>query len=148
MDTLILGRWGGTVNYPGLMIFKNLIRYTQGVIPPTPEEPIMPQRQLVLSETERQQLVHLRDHARQPYMRERSAALLKIAEGIPAALVARQGLLRPRDPDTVYAWLDRYQATGVAGLKVHPGRGRKPAFSPSARGGGGGPRRVTTPLPA
>ena len=107
----------------------------------------MPQRQLVLSETERQQLVHLRDHARQPYVRERSAALLKIAEGMPAALVARQGLLRPRDPDTVYAWVDRYQATGVAGLKVHPGRGRKPAFSPSACDGGG-PRRVTTPLPA
>jgi hypothetical protein len=130
------------------MIFKNLIRYTQGAIPPAPEEPIMPQRQLVLSETERQALVKLRDHARQPYMRERSAALLKIAEGMPAALVARQGLLRPRDPDTVSAWLDRYQATGVAGLKVHPGRGRKPAFSPSARDGGGGPRRVTTPLPA
>jgi hypothetical protein len=34
-------------------------------------------------------------------LRERSAALLKIADGMPAALVARQGLLRPRDPDTV-----------------------------------------------
>jgi hypothetical protein len=108
----------------------------------------MPRRPLVLSETERQELVHLRDHARQPYVRERSAALLKIADGLPAALVARQGLLRPRDPDTVYAWLDRYQATGCEGLKVHPGRGRKPAFSPSARDGGGGPRRVATPLPA
>ena len=107
----------------------------------------MPRRQLVLSETERQDLVHLQDHAREPYVRERSAALLKIAEGMPAALVARQGLLRPRDPDTLYAWLDRYQATGIEGLKVHPGRGRKPAFSPSAHDGGG-PRRVTTPLPA
>jgi hypothetical protein len=73
---------------------------------------------------------------------------MRLPLGMPAALVARQGLLRPRDPDTVYAWLDRYQATGVEGLKVHPGRGRKPAFSPSARDGGGGPRRVTTPLPA
>jgi hypothetical protein len=108
----------------------------------------MPRRQLVLSETERRELVQLRDHARQPYVRERSAALLKIAEGMPVTLVARQGLLRPRDPDTVYAWLDRYQATGSAGLKVHPGRGRKPAFSPSACDGGGGPRRVATPLPA
>jgi hypothetical protein len=130
------------------MMFKNLIRYTQGAIPSAPEEPIMPRRQLVLSETERQELIHLRDHARQPYVRERSAALLKIAEGMPAALVARQGLLRPREPDTVYAWLDRYQATGVDGLKVHPGRGRKPAFSPSARDGGSGSRRVATPLPA
>ena len=49
-----------------LMIFKNIIWYTEGAISPAPEEPIMPQRQLVLSETERQQLVHLRDHARQP----------------------------------------------------------------------------------
>lgn len=130
------------------MIFKNLIRYTEGAIPPAPEEPIMPRRQLVLSETERRELVQLRDHARQPYVRERSAALLKIAEGMPVTLVARQGLLRPRDPDTVYAWLDRYQATGSAGLKVHPGRGRQPAFSPSACDGGGGPRRVATPLPA
>jgi hypothetical protein len=119
-----------------------------GAIPPAPEEPTMPRRQLVLSETERQELVHLRDHARQPYVRERSAALLKIADGMPAVLVAQQGLLRPRDPDTVYAWLDRYQATGCAGLKVHPGRGRKPAFSPSARDGGSGSRRVATPLPA
>ena len=66
----------------------------------------MPRRQLALSETERQELVHLRDHARQPYVRERAAALLKIAEGMPAARVARQGLLRPRDPDTVYTWLE------------------------------------------
>ena len=107
----------------------------------------MRRRPLVLSETERQALVHLRDQARQPYVRERSAAWLKIAEGMPAALVARQGLLRPREPDTVYAWLDRYPATGGAGLKVHPGRGRQPAFSPRARDGGGW-RRVATPLPA
>ena len=131
-----------------LMIFKNLIRYTKGAISAAPEEPIMPRRQLVLSEIERQDLVYLRDHARQPYLRERSAALLKIADGMPVALVARQGLLRPRDPDTVYAWLDRYQAAGCEGMKVHPGRGRKPAFSPSARDGGGGPHRMATPLPA
>jgi hypothetical protein len=108
----------------------------------------MPRRRLVLSETERRELVQLRDRARLPYVRERAAALLKIAEGMPAALVARHGLLRPRRPDTVYAWLDRYQATGGASLKVHPGRGRKPAFSPSARDGGGGPHRIAAPLPA
>jgi hypothetical protein len=48
------------------MIFKNLIRYTKGAIGAASEEPIMPRRHLVLSETERQNLVHLRDHARQP----------------------------------------------------------------------------------
>ena len=130
------------------MIFKNLIRYTEEALRPRLRSPIMPRRQLVLSETERQALVQLRDHAHQPYLRERAAALLKIAEGMPAALVARHGLLRPRDPDTVYTWLDRYQAAGHAGLKVHPGRGRKPAFSPSARDGGGGPYRIAAPLPA
>jgi hypothetical protein len=133
---------------PLLMIFKNLIRYTDGAIPAAPEEPIMPRRQLVLSETQRQELVQMRDHARQPYVRERAAALLKIADGLPAARVARQGLLRPRRPDTVYEWLDRYQATGSAGMKVHPGRGRKPAFSPSAFHSSGGPHGTATPLPA
>ncbi|MFZ1829057.1 MAG: hypothetical protein WAW42_09875 [Candidatus Competibacteraceae bacterium] len=108
----------------------------------------MPRRQLVLSETERRELVQLRDHARQPYVRERAAALLKIADGMPAALVARYGLLRPRRPDTVYAWLDRYQATGGEGMKVHPGRGRKPAFSPGTLDSGDGPYPVTTPLSA
>ena len=49
-----------------MMIFKNLIGYAKGAIPSASEEPIMPRRQLVLSETERQELVHLRDHARQP----------------------------------------------------------------------------------
>jgi transposase len=49
--------------------------------------------------------------------------------------VARTGLLRPRQPDTVYAWLDRYRAEGIAGLTIRPGRGRKPAFSPSLRDG-------------
>ena len=133
---------------PPLMIFKNLIRYTRWAILPLSEEPMMPRRQLVLNPTERQELVQMRDHARQPYLRERAAALLKIADGMPAALVARQGLLRPRRPDTVYDWLDRYQATGSAGMKVHSGRGRKPAFSPSAFHGGGGSHRTATPLPA
>ena len=108
----------------------------------------MPRRQLVLNPTQRQELVQMRDHARQPDLRERAAALLKIADGMPAAWVARYGLLRPRRPDTVYAWLNRYQATGGAGIQVLPGRGRKPAFSPSAFDGGGGLPRVATSLPA
>ena len=67
-----------------------------------------------------------------PYQRERAGALVKIADGACAAEVARTGLLRPRQPDTVYRWLDRYQAEGIAGLRIRPGRGRKPAFSPCA----------------
>ena len=93
----------------------------------------MSRRELLLTDEQRQQLRHLRDHAPKAYLRERAAALLKIADGMAAALVARQGLLRPRKPDTVYAWLDRFQAAGIDGLQVRAGRGRKPAFSPSAR---------------
>src|SRR5687768_8857982 len=101
-------------------------------------------RPLALSAAETAALVHLRDHAPKAYLRERAAALLKVAGGQPAAAVARSGLLRPRAADTVYAWLNRFTAAGVAGLTIQPGRGRKPAFSPCAprrrnRSGGAAP---------
>ena len=73
-------------------------------------------RSLELTDMQRQELVHARDHHSQPYVRERCAAMLKIADGHSAHAVARQGLLKPRDPDAVYAWLNRYQAEGFAGL--------------------------------
>jgi transposase len=91
-------------------------------------------RRLTLTDEQRGALVRLRDTGPKAYLRERAAALLKIAAGIPAAAVARQGLLRPRQPDTVYLWLDRFEAEGIAGLSLRPGRGRKPAFSPSLSG--------------
>ena len=87
-------------------------------------------RTLVLSPDERAALDRVRATSPKPYLRERAAALLQIADGVSAHQVARAGLLQPRDPDTVYAWLDRYQAAGLAGLTMRPGRGRKPAFSP------------------
>jgi hypothetical protein len=34
-------------------------------------------------------------------------------------------------PDTLSDWIAAYRYKGLAGLLVHPGRGRKPAFSPS-----------------
>ena len=80
----------------------------------------MIQRVLVLTEDQHQELLRLRDHDPRPYVRERSAAILKIAEGQSPHHVATCGLLKPRDPDTVYAWLDRYQAEGAAGLIAHP----------------------------
>ena len=82
-------------------------------------------RTLSLTDEQRQELLQLRDHDPRPYVRERGAALLKIADGQSPHRVARQGLLRPRDPDTVYAWLDHYQAFGVEGLIAHPQGGSR-----------------------
>lgn len=89
-------------------------------------------RQVVLTAEQRQELVRLRDTAPKAYLRERAAALLKVAAGVPAAQVARSGLLRVRKPATLYEWLDRFEQQGVAGLAFRKGRGRKPAFSPCA----------------
>lgn len=75
-------------------------------------------RTLALSDDERAALLHHRDHDPKPYVRERCAAVLKIADGAAPYAVARAGLLRPRDPDTVYAWLDTYQDKGLAGLRA------------------------------
>lgn len=85
----------------------------------------MVRRALDLTEEQHQELFRLRDHDPRPYVRERAAALLKIAEGQSPHRVARSGLLKPRDPDTIYAWLDRYQAEGVAGLIAHPHGGSR-----------------------
>ncbi len=91
-------------------------------------------RELQLSAEERAELEQMARTDPKPYRRERAAALLKIAAGQVAAAVARSGLLRPRDPDTIYSWLDRYAQDGIAGLTIAPGRGRKPAFfSPPVR---------------
>ncbi len=70
-------------------------------------------------------VVRLRDHDPRPYVRERGAAILKIAEGQSAHHVAQSGLLKPRDPDTIYAWLGRYEAEGAAGLIAHPQGGSR-----------------------
>lgn len=73
-------------------------------------------RTLTLTEAQKAELKEHRDHDKKMYMRERSAALLKIAEGKTAHWVARNGLLKPRDPDTIYAWLDVYESQGIDGL--------------------------------
>ena len=82
-------------------------------------------RRISLTEEQRQELVRLRDHDPRPYVRERGAAVLKIAEGQSPHRVAKSGLLKPRDPDSIYAWLDRYEAEGVAGLIAHPHGGSR-----------------------
>ena len=87
---------------------------------------------LELTEAEIQALVRLRDKGEPAYLRERATAMLKIHEGFSPHEVARRGLLKKRDPDTVYAWLRRYREHGIRGLSNRPGRGRKPAFSPKS----------------
>jgi hypothetical protein len=74
---------------------------------------------LALSDDERAELLHHRDHDSKPYVRERCAALLKIADGHSPYAVAHAGLLRSRDPDTVYAWLGHDQDEGLSGLLAH-----------------------------
>lgn len=90
-------------------------------------------RTLTLSGEQRTELQRARDRHPKAHMREKAAALLKVAAGQPAHAVAKHGLLKARDPDTVYRWLDRYLANGLDGLLVKSGRGRKAVFSPPAR---------------
>jgi hypothetical protein len=87
--------------------------------------PMARRHTLSLTDAQRQELQYHRDHAPKPYLRERCAALLKIADGHTPHAVARSGLLRPRDPDTVYAWLRHYRSQGLAGLQAHPPGGNR-----------------------
>ena len=92
----------------------------------------MPKRRYFnLTEAEKTELENVRDYHEKPYMREKASALLKIAAGQSPHDVALHGLHKPRDPDAIYSWLDRYESEGLDGLFVKKGRGRKAAFSPS-----------------
>ena len=86
------------------------------------EPPIARLRTLSLNEQQQQELIQHRDHDPRPYVRERCAALLKIAAGQSPHAVAQHGLLKPRDPDTVYQWLRFYEEEGLPGL-VHRAHG-------------------------
>ena len=87
-------------------------------------------RKLTLDVHQQETLVAMRDHHPKPHMRERAAALLKVAAGASGQQVAQHGLYKPRQTDTIYAWLNRYEAQGIGGLYICEGRGRKAAFSP------------------
>ena len=89
--------------------------------------------ELQLSDAERRELEEIRDHAPRAYLRERAAAVLKVADGASIRGVAGSGLLKKRHPETVCIWLQRYRAEGANGLRIRDGRGRKPAFSPPVR---------------
>jgi len=77
---------------------------------------------LVLNKRERKTLTHIRDRSSKPYQRERAAALLKIANGLSPHRVGLSGLLRKRDPDTVYSWVYAFSALGFLSLSHAPRR--------------------------
>ena len=105
-------------------------------------------RTLRLKPREQRELEYYRDQDARPYMRERCSALLKIAAGESPHAVARQGVLKPRDPDTLYGWLAIYEDEGLVGLVAHQqggdrrrvlrgGRGRARGSAGDPAGGAG-----------
>lgn len=91
----------------------------------------MPKRRtLMLTEDQKRELEKVRDHHGKAHMREKAAILLKIAAGMSPHAASQEGGLKAHHPDTIYKWMDWYEAEGIQRLEVQPGRGRKPAFSP------------------
>lgn len=86
---------------------------------------------LLLRAEQAQELRRLRDHAPQPYVRERAASILAVADGQSLRQAARTAGLKPHRVDTICAWVHRYQAEGASGLRIRKGRGRKPASFPA-----------------
>ena len=93
----------------------------------------MPKRIVVeLSQAQRRELEQVRASHAKPYMRERAAAVLKVAEGQTLSAVATSALLTRHKPETIHGWIDTYLRQGLQGWVVKAGRGRKPAFFPKA----------------
>lgn len=93
----------------------------------------MKRRTVKLSVQQRQELIEHRNHDPRPDVRERCAAVLKVADGRSPHAVALEGLLRPRDPDTVYGWLDDYEQEGIEGLLSGRQGGSRPRPFPRTR---------------
>ena len=91
-------------------------------------------RALELEACERKELERIRDHDPRPYLRpylrERAAALLKVAGGMSAFRVAQEGLHKPRHPETILIWLNEYEQT----RQLRPRPATRRSFSPSGQG--------------
>lgn len=85
---------------------------------------------LELGEVERVTLEEMSKHHSKAYMRERAAAVLKVANGLSIRQVAEIGCLKRREWETVAGWVKGYEQQGLRGLYLRAGRGRKAAFSP------------------
>ena len=95
----------------------------------------MPKRiRVSLSEEQEDQLEQARDAHPKAFIRERAAAVLKVASGKSVSDVAEQGLLKRHEPETVHLWVKRYLQAGLSGWQVKAGRGRKARFSPAGVG--------------
>lgn len=89
-----------------------------------------------LSSEQEAELRYVRDRHLKSHMRERAAAVLKVADGESVNQVAEHGLLRRHEPETVSHWIRQYLAEGLNGWEIKSGRGRKPGFFPSIHSGG------------
>lgn len=97
----------------------------------------MPKRyKIELSEEDREKLERWTRNPPKPYLRCRAQAILLVAAGEPICKVTPRLRVRVHR-NAVSDWVQRYLAEGIEGLKVKPGRGRKPVFSPSGAGGSG-----------
>lgn len=74
------------------------------------------QAPLELDAAQRVALSQHRDHDPAPQNRERCAAVLRVAAGQAPLAVARQGLLKPRAANTLYAWIRCYRQGGLDAL--------------------------------
>lgn len=82
---------------------------------------------LTLSAAQRQELLDLRTHARLPYVRERAAVIVAVADGASLRAAGRTAGLTRHTAECVSGWVHRYLTEGRAGLRIRKGRGRKPA---------------------
>ncbi len=73
---------------------------------------------ICLMPEQQEQLEKIRDTHKNAYMRERAAAILKVAQGMSPRHVALNGLLKTRKPDTVYDWIERFLSEGITGLSL------------------------------
>lgn len=85
-----------------------------------------------LTNDQKLELLNMRDHDIFPYVRVKAHGILQVADGHLLQEIASFYVLKPRKPETVKKWCERYLQEGREGLLVQAGRGRKPAFSPCA----------------
>lgn len=75
---------------------------------------------IVLSADQRLELEQIVARDRRPYLRERAAVVVKVADGETIPAIAAHGLLTHRHAATLRAWLRAYRESGVDGLVMLP----------------------------